>query len=110
MLSSLFTNKEVNLLHSLRSRSIQCKINYRGQYGNDLSCPLCPQGSQDDQQHILQCATLRQHMKSDNIARYNVVYDDIFGCVSKQKEVTVLFSKLLEIRKRLIDEQAEPEL
>ena len=49
-------------------------------------------------------------MKSGDIARYNVVYDDIFGSVSKQKEVTVLFSKLLEIRKHLIDEQAESEL
>ena len=55
-------------------------------------------------------ATLRQHMKRDDIARNNVEYDDIFGCVSKQKEVTVLFAKLLEIRKRLIDEQAEPVL
>ena len=106
MLSSIFTNDEVNLLHSLRSRSTNCKINFRGLYGDDLSCPLCDDGSQDDQPHLLKCQRLRQLMKSDDVARSNVKYNDIFGSIYKQKEVTVIFCKLFDIRKKLIDEQA----
>ena len=40
MTSPIFTNEEVNLLQSLRSRSIQCKVNFKGLNGDDLSCPL----------------------------------------------------------------------
>ena len=105
MTSSIFTNEEVNLLHSLRSRSIQCKVNFRGLHGDDLSCPLCTDGSQDDQPHILTCNVLRRLLKSDNVANSEVKYDDIFGKIKQQKEVTVLFGKLLKIRKQLIDEQ-----
>ena len=107
MISSIFTNEEVNLLHALRSRSIQCKVNFRGLHGDDLSCPLCQDESQDDQPHILACVALRRLLRSDNVANSDVKYDDIFGSIYQQKEVTVLFGKLIDIRKQLIDEQQQ---
>ena len=107
MISSIFTNEEVNLLHALRSRSIQCKVNFRGLHGDNLSCPLCQDESQDDQPHILTCVALRRLLRSDNVANSDVKYDDIFGNIYQQKEVTVLFGKLIDIRKQLIDEQQQ---
>jgi hypothetical protein len=38
-----------------------------------------------------------------------VKYDDIFGEPPEQKQITVLFRKLLEIRKELIEKQNETE-
>ena len=52
ILSSIFTNEDVNLLHSLRARSVNCKVNFRSRYGDDISCPLCTSGEPDDQPHI----------------------------------------------------------
>ena len=107
MLSTMFTNLEVNLLHALRSRSVDCKINFRRLHGDDLDCPLCSDGCQDDQPHILQCKKLRMMMKSEDLANSNVRYDNIFGNLLQQKEVTVMFAKLLQIRKTLTKEDVQ---
>ena len=110
MTSPIYTNQEVNLLHSLRSRSVDCKVNFRGMYGADLACTLCQDGAQDDQQHILNCPRLRQLMKSSEAAKNNIKYDDLFAETSKQKEVTALFEKLLDLRQKLLNEEAEATL
>ena len=39
--SYIFTNQEVNLLHSLRSRSVDCKVNFRCMYEADFDFTLC---------------------------------------------------------------------
>ena len=109
MTSPIFTNQEVNLLHSLRSRSVDCKVNFRGMYGSDLACSLCQDGTQDDQQHILACPRLRQEMKSSEAAINSINYYDLFANTSKQKEVTSLFEKLLNIRHKLLNKEAEDE-
>ena len=100
MVSPLFTNKEVNLLHSLRSRSVECKVNFRGRHGDDLECSLCHRG-QDDQPHILQCHKLNEQLSSEELAKNKVEYRDIFGDTYEQKEAIVLFSRLLEIKEKL---------
>ena len=46
-------------------------------------------------------------MKSEDLANMNVRYDDIFGNLLQQKEVIVMFSKLLQIRKTLLDEAVQ---
>ena len=48
---------------------------------------------------------LRQHHTSDNVVNSAIKYDDLFGSVKQQKEVTLLFGQLLEIRQKLIDEE-----
>ena len=102
MTSPIFTNDEVNLLHALRSRSINVKNNFSSKYRNDMSCPLCSY-VRDDQQHLLDCDVLKNKLKSREAANNKVVYEDIFEDYLKQKEVTHLFAKLMKIRDSLVD-------
>ena len=101
MLSPLFSDEEVNLLHSLRSRSIDCKANYSNMYkDDDMMCILCKTEC-CNQQHIMQCSVLIDKFKTDEIAKHKVMYEHIFDeDVHKQKVVTSLFKNLLEIRKQ----------
>ena len=101
LVSPLFTNEEVDLLYSLRSRTMNCKANFRGMYKDDLSCPTCQTGALDQQQHILECNELSKKMLTDMLANNKVKYDDIFGSCLKQKEVTALFAKLIAIREQI---------
>ena len=109
ILSSIFTNEDVNLLHALRGRSVECKVNFRGRYGDDLSCPLCETGAQDDQPHILICPKIVEKLSTSEIVRNKVKYEHIFGEPQEQKVVTVLFSKMIDIRKKLIETQNQLE-
>ena len=109
ILSSIFTNEDVNLLHSLRGRSVQCKGNFKSPYGDDISCTLCTTGEADDQPHILKCEKILENFSTVELVKNKVKYDDIFGEPPEQKQVTVMFRKLLEIRKELLDKQKETE-
>ena len=105
MTSPIYINDEVNLLHALRSRSINVKNNFSSKYRNDMSCPLCSTG-RDDQQHILDCSVLKKKLVTKEAANNKVVYEDIFEDYLRQKEVTHLFAKLLKIRNSLIGHQS----
>ena len=100
--SPLFTNEEVNLLHALRSRSVNVKCNFRSRYQNNLLCPLCEQ-KDDDQPHLLECVELIQKLKADDLVKENSEYVDIFGDHFKQKQITHLLSRLINIRNKLLD-------
>ena len=107
ILSSIFTNEDVNFLHSLGGRSVNCKVNCR--YGDDISCPLCASGEPDDQPHILACAKILENLSTSDLVKNKVKYDDIFGEPLEQKQITVLFRIFLEIRKELLEKQNETE-
>ena len=66
-------------------------------------CPLgC--GDLDTIQNILSCKILRQNHTSGDIVSGEVIYEDIFSQdVQKQKQVTVLYEKLLQIRSTLVN-------
>ena len=102
MTSPIFTNDDVNLLHALRSRSVNVKCNFRNKYLNNLLCPLCLE-KDDDQPHLLECVELRNRFKTEELNRNKNVYQDIFADQCKQKEVTHLLSKLIEERGKLLD-------
>ena len=108
--SSLFSNEEVNLLHKLRSCSVNCKVNFKGRHGDDLACPLCVAGGLDNQPHILKCSKIVEKLSSTELANHKVKYEDIFGEPSKQKVVTALFQKMLKIRESLLENQNETEI
>ena len=102
--SPMFSNKEVNLLHALRSRSVNVKCNFSSKYKDNLSCPVClVESESDDQQHILNCTILNKKLRTKITANNRVAYSDIFGDVLKQKEVTYLYMQLLTIREELLD-------
>ena len=106
MMSPLFSNDEVNLLHCIRARYLDCKANFSQRYLNDnLLCALC-KSDIDDQKHILVCDVLQKEMKAKDVASARVEYDDIFAKdVKKQKTATALFTDLLRIRKDLLMKQ-----
>ena len=96
MTSPIFTNIEVNMLHALRSRMVNVKMNFKSKY-SDVSCPICMKHD-DDQPHVLKCEVLTSRMISSEAASDKIEYEDIFKEVKKQKEVTNLFLKLYNIR------------
>ena len=66
--SPLFSDSEVSLLFSLRSKYIQFKSNFKSMYNEeDMSCPLCEQDI-DNQKHILKCSVLSAHHKTREVA------------------------------------------
>ena len=107
MTSPLFSNAEVSLLFSLRSKYLDCKMNFKNRYNNDdLLCNFCKE-EQDDQQHILQCKTLNSKLSSEEIAPGLVKYEDIYGDHLKQKVIVTIFSKLLDIRKTMAEDSQQ---
>ena len=74
-----FTNDEVNMLHALRSRSTDCKTNYKQKYlHSNLLCSLCGDEN-EDQQHLLRCKVLAKHFKGEELTEGAVEYEDIFS-------------------------------
>ena len=96
---------------SLRSRThTSFKNNFSNLYGGQIQCPLnCWLDKEDpeidSQEHLLNCTKVLKEFKSIDIVNGKVEYSDIFGTnVKKQKEVAVLFTQLLEIKAKLIEE------
>ena len=60
LISPLFSNNSVNLLFPLRSRTVDCKLNFKNRYKEmDVLCPLCVD-SEDSQQHMLEYVEVRK--------------------------------------------------
>ena len=105
MTSPLFSNAEVNMLHALRSRSTDCKENFKQKYlySNTL-CTLC-QLESENQQHILRCKVIQSKFQSDELSSENPNYEDIFSCnLKKQKQITALFLTLFKIKENILEE------
>ena len=87
LLSPLFSNKKVNTLYSLRSRSVECKANFKNKYKEgDISYPLC-EIHIDDQKNMLQCPEILKKVKTNEVATYTIKYEDIFENDKKQKAI-----------------------
>ena len=95
MLSPIFFNEDVYLLHALRSRSVDCRMNFKQKYRNqDLQCPLCGDHL-DSQQEMLQCRAIIEKLNTEEIAQSDIEYEDIFRNDQKQKGIVTLFRKKL---------------
>ena len=106
MVSPIFTNQEVSLLHALRSRSTDCKANFKNKCGlNNQQCRICNVG-QEDQLHLLECDKLNNCLKTKDVANSGAKYKDIFSKeVGKHKVITALFNMLFKLREKIIEEQ-----
>ena len=93
-----------HLLRSLvRSRVIDCKSNFKSKYSKeDLLCRICQQ-EEESQIHLLHCKILNDVLKSNDIMTDQVNYNDIYSDHKKQKVITTIFAKLLEIRKQIVE-------
>ena len=105
MVSPIFSNKEVNLLHSLWSRTTDCEENFKQKYINsNLLCILC-QEHNDDQQHVLRCRVIQSKFRSEHLLGESAEYENIFSeDVNKQKEITALYLELFKTRSTLHNE------
>ena len=102
--SCLFSNDEVSMLFTLRTKYMNCKMNFKYQYKEDeLLCPLCA-NHQDTQENFLVCEKLKESFQSNEICLQEVKYDDIFSKdLKKQKCITNVYMKLVELREKLLD-------
>ena len=105
--SPLFTNEDVYLLFSLRSRSVDCKENFKSRYKeSDTLCPLCRKES-DSQPHMLKCDILSNRFQSADICEDSIDYDNLFDDQRKQKKITSLFKELIIMRKKILEEDQQ---
>ena len=106
--SPIFDSETSQLLLALRTRTVRgIKNDFRGMF-TDIKCPLMC-GEDDIIQHILECPVLlSQHTSSDLSENANIRYKDVFSSdLSKQKQVTVLYQQLLDIRVTLLNSPPE---
>ena len=94
-------NEEVNTLFALRSRMTRVKMNFSNQYKNNLFCTLGCNRS-EDQQHLLECEHILDRLE-DKYSLAEIEYSDIFGTIQDQVPITKIFSKILKIRKDLME-------
>ena len=108
MTSPVFTNVEVNMLHSLRARCADVKMNFKHKYiQTHTRCSICDIEN-EDQQHILLCEVIQQYHKSENITQNTVKYEDLFSKnIHKQKEITALYVDLFDIKRKLLNKCQE---
>ena len=89
----------------MRSKMIKVKCNFPGIFNDknndEKKCSLgCPE--KEDQEHILKCKYLSEHLEDPSILA-EVTYHDIFNTVEDQKNVVMVYKQLLEIRRDLLE-------
>ena len=101
--NSNFTSREKRLLFKLRSKTLDVKQNFPGQYRNSwcTSCGLFP----ETQSHLLQCPAIVPqlgylHGKTSKLNE-NLVY----GNINQQQIIVKIFSDILEVRENVQKEQ-----
>ena len=91
--------KQKKLLFKLRSRTIDVKLNFRGQHNNIwcISCGLFP----ESQSHLLQCPQLVTKLDylRGKTSKLNEL--DIYGDIERQKIIVKIYSDLMEVRENL---------
>ena len=60
----------------------------------------------DSQEHLFVCRKIE--LSSNNLSRSKTEYNDLFGDISKQKEIISLFTELLEVRQTIMNEAEDP--
>ena len=101
--SPLFDAQSIELLFSLRTRTVRgIRNDFKGMF-TDHSCPLAC-GDVDTLQNVLSCNILQSHVKNNTLASELINYEDLFNNdVRTQRQVTELYSQLLTIREQLLD-------
>ena len=99
--SPLFDFQSVQMLLALRTRTVRgIKNDFRSMI-QDVTCPLrC--AHIDTIPNILICPAIQQHIHTNQVANGEIKYEDIFSTdILKQKQVTALYIKCLEIRESI---------
>ena len=99
LISSELTTEDKQLLFHIRTRSYDCKANYKNLYKNQLDCNIC--GEEDSQQHLLYC-TIATH----GIDMTGVQYSDIFGTIKQQVRIAKIMMKVTNKRKTILQKKS----
>ena len=85
--------KEKQILFKLRTRMIDVKANYPSMYKQELFCSLCESKSIENQQHLLDCPSLKINSCTQ------IQYSDMFSeNIEKQIEAAKHWNNVLKIR------------
>ena len=91
------SKEDIQLLFKLRTRMVDCKSNFEGQYREDMSCRACKViGSVEDEDHILSCLVLK-------LDSHDIKFRDVYGSMDQQYKATQVFKKILRRRKVYLD-------
>ena len=106
--SHTFTNEIASMLVKMRSSMTKnFKSNFTSMHRHNLNCQMKCQdkNTQDSQSHLLQCEELLQKLSVEELTKTKSVnYKDIFDSLEKQREVTMVLTRLLEIREERLEE------
>ena len=95
----IFTTAQKQLLFKLRSRTLDVKLNFKGQNKNPwcTSCGLF----QETQSHILQCPELVKnlHYLRGKTSKLNENF--VYGSLVQQEMIVKIYSDILEVRENL---------
>ena len=78
--------QEKQLLFKFRTRTYDCKMNYRKMYEPDLSCLFC--NGEDSQEHLIACKI------TDDMNTEGIFYGDIFDSAEKQTKITKVLKQI----------------
>ena len=94
--SNELSTDEKKLLFQLRTRTYNCKANFKNQFGLNITCLIC--GSEDNQQHLLFCSRT-----TEDVDISGVTYGDIFGILKKQVKAAKVLMKVTRNRKLILE-------
>ena len=98
----MLTTRQKKVLFSLRTRSVDVKMNYKNMYKLHIQCRLC-QKDEDSEKHYLKCEmVLRNIDPSIDLTTAN--YDDIFSSDTQdQIKITNIYDQIFKIRSKLLN-------
>ena len=99
-----FSKKEAQILFSLRSRTMNLKMNFGSQNLDNLCeiCKLFP----ETQSHLLQCPEIAPKL---NLISLDTKLDEsfVYGSVENQLKISRIYCKIMDMRKQMLKERNE---
>ena len=93
-----FTTQEISIIFGLKSRTIRgIKQNFKNQYTENTLCPICER-AEDTQEHVGCCPVLLGIKPQATPP----LYENIYGNVHQQKEMTQMCMLILQLRDELL--------
>ena len=104
---SQLSNEEAKLFFTLRSHPVRgIKANFSFGNKENIYCPLKSDTSPmiDEHIYLLVCKTICSSLSISQLEELRMTkYEDIYGTKYKQKEAVIVFGRLLQLRKKLLE-------
>ena len=97
--SPALTTREKQLLFKLRSKTLEVKLNFPGQYEN-LWCTSCGL-FEESQGHLLQCPQIVTKLQHLNLNLTELNENLVYGKILEQQIMVNIYSEILEVRENL---------